>query len=107
MVHQPNSLDSLDGEAPLPFDPVPVRFDSGKYQESLVWQTSIMASPRNTEVGALANSIFRFFCKTLLQVLQLTHNSCLLGICFLVHENYSQYFKKIIKKLLMIVALYR
>jgi len=28
MVHQPNSLDSLDGEAPLPFDPVPIRFDS-------------------------------------------------------------------------------
>ena len=29
MVHQPNSLDSLDGEAPLPFDPVPIRFDAG------------------------------------------------------------------------------
>jgi len=28
MVHQPNSLDSLDGEAPLPFDPVPIRFDT-------------------------------------------------------------------------------
>jgi hypothetical protein len=28
MIHQPNSLDSLDGEAPLPFDPVPIRFDS-------------------------------------------------------------------------------
>ena len=28
MVHQPNSLDSVDGE-PLPFDPVPVRFDAG------------------------------------------------------------------------------
>jgi len=28
MVHQPNSLDSLDGEAPLPFDPVPIRFDA-------------------------------------------------------------------------------
>jgi len=31
MIHQPNSLDSLDGEAPLPFDPVPVRFDSGTF----------------------------------------------------------------------------
>ena len=28
MVHQPNSLDSLDGEAPLPFDPVPIRYES-------------------------------------------------------------------------------
>ena len=28
MVHQPNSLDSLDGEAALPFDPVPVRYES-------------------------------------------------------------------------------
>ena len=29
MVHQPNSLDSLDGEPSLPFDPVPIRYDSG------------------------------------------------------------------------------
>ena len=43
MVHQPNSLDSLDAEAPLPFDPVPVRFESGKNQESLMRQTSITA----------------------------------------------------------------
>ena len=29
MVHQPNSLDSLDGEPSLPFDPVPIRYESG------------------------------------------------------------------------------
>ena len=28
MVHQPNSLDSLEGEAPLPFDSVPIRYES-------------------------------------------------------------------------------
>jgi len=28
MIHQPNSLDSLDGEAALPFDPVPIRYES-------------------------------------------------------------------------------
>ena len=35
MVHQPNSLDSVDGE-PLPFDPVPVRFDAGESNHSIV-----------------------------------------------------------------------
>ena len=30
MIHQPNSLDSVDGEPPLPFDPVPVRLDTGE-----------------------------------------------------------------------------
>ena len=35
MIHQPNSLDSVDGEPPLPFDPVPVRLDTGEENENL------------------------------------------------------------------------
>ena len=35
MIHQPNSLDSVDGEPPLPFDPVPVRLDTGEEKENL------------------------------------------------------------------------
>ena len=35
MIHQPNSLDSVDGEPPLPFDPVPVRLDTGEANENL------------------------------------------------------------------------
>ena len=35
MIHQPNSLDSVDGEPPLPFDPVPVRLDTGEDKENL------------------------------------------------------------------------
>ena len=27
LEHQPNSLDSIDGEPPLPYDPIPIRFD--------------------------------------------------------------------------------
>ena len=34
MIHQPNSLDSVDGEPPLPFDPVPVRLDTGEENEN-------------------------------------------------------------------------
>ena len=30
MIHQPNSLDSVDGE-PLPFDTIPVRFEPGEF----------------------------------------------------------------------------
>ena len=33
MIHQPNSLDSVDGEPPLPFDPIPVRLDTGEERE--------------------------------------------------------------------------
>ena len=43
MVHQPNSLDSLDGEAPLPFDPVPIRFDTGEHFACLPGNTACCA----------------------------------------------------------------
>ena len=36
MIHQPNSLDSVDGEPPLPFDPIPVRLDTGEKRTKIL-----------------------------------------------------------------------
>lgn len=37
MIHQPNSLDSIDGDQQLPYDSVPIRLEHDQEKQSYLW----------------------------------------------------------------------